>query len=173
MAKVWIPIIAVLEIIGGIVGILFTAWQIAVSPINIFTIIFGLVILGIYVLSLIAGVALWQRRPFGRTASIIVQAIQLPKIISPTIIFTFSFGLDLWIHFLLSETVTKLGFECRFLAFNQFFLNMQGAPLGLGISIISCIFLPMLIGYKALPELEAAIPPPSPVQWDDQIPPGT
>jgi hypothetical protein len=173
MAKVWIRIISVLEIIGGIFGILFTAWQIAVSPINIFTIIFGLVILGIYVLSLVAGVALWQGRPFGRTASIIVQAIQLPKIMSPTIIFTFSFGLDLWIHFLLSETVTKVGFEFRFLAYNEFFLNMQGAPLGLGISIISCIFLPMLVRYKALPEREAAILPPSPVQWDDQIPPRT
>src|SRR4029077_20383200 len=116
MAKAWIRIIAVLEIIGGIVGIILTAWQIAVSPINIFTIIFGLVILGIYVLSLIAGVALWQCRPFGRTASIIVQAIQLPKIISPAIIFTFSFGLDLWIHLLLSETVMNVGFEFRLLA---------------------------------------------------------
>jgi len=173
MAKVWIRIISVLEITGGIFGIMIIAWQITVSPINIFTIIFGLFISGIYVLSLIAGVALWQRRPFGRTASIIVQAIQLPKIISPPIIFMFSFGLDLWIHFIQNGTMAKVGFEFRFLAFNQFFLNMQGAPLGLGISIISCIFLPMLIGYKALPEREAVILPPSPVQWDDQIHPGT
>jgi hypothetical protein len=171
MTKLWIRIIAVLEIIGGIFGILFVAWQIAVSPINIFTIIIGLVILGIYVLSLIAGVALWQGRPFGRTASIIVQAIQLPKIISPTIIFTFSFGLDLWIHFLLSETMTNVGFQFRFLAYNEFFLNMQGAPLGLGISIISCIFLVILVRYKAFPELEADILPPAPVQLDDQTHP--
>jgi len=40
-----------------------------------------------------------------------IQAIQVPKVISPLIIFTFSFGFDLWIH----ASATVVGDSDRFL----------------------------------------------------------
>src|SRR5262249_43826494 len=114
-------------------------------PFNAMTLIFAPIPISIYFLSLVAGVALWRDNSFGRKASIVVQAIQLPKIVSPLIIFTFSFGFDLWVHILLTRGFSSLGFEFKFLAFNQFFFNVQDAPFGLGVSIIACISLAMLL----------------------------
>ena len=150
MTKLLLRTISVLQIVGGVFGLGYTAWgyprgSIAIIP---------LVVIGINLLSLYAGVALWRGRSFGRTASIIVQAMQLPKIISPAIVFMISFGFDLWVYFVKAELLT-LGFEFRFLAFNQFYVNAEGAPLGFGISLVSCVFLAILLRYKprvSLPE---------------------
>ena len=169
MIKVWLRVISVLEMIGGIFGLAFMGWVVLTNPINIFNIILAIVAVGIYVLSFAAGVALWRGRAFGRTASIIVQAIQLPKIFSPAIIFMFSFGFDVWIHYLQSRGFSNLGFELKLLAFNQLFFNVQGAPTGFGVSLTSCVFLTMLLSYKPQVKVEEALapPPPPPVEWGD------
>jgi hypothetical protein len=129
--------------------------------------------ISIYILSLVAGVALWRDNSFGRKASIVVQAIQLPKSVSPLIIFTFSFGFDIWAHILLTGEFSKLGFEFRSLADTEFLFNMQDAPFGLGVSITACIFLAMLLRHKPGRAKEAAIfpppPPPPPPMADDEI----
>ena len=166
--KIWIKIISVLEVIGGIVGLGFVGWVLLSSAINIFTIVFAIVAVVIYIFSFVAGVALWQGRAFGRAASIIIQAIQLPKIISPAIIFMFSFGFDLWIHYLQVGRFSTLGFEFRFLAFNQLFLNSVDAPTGFGISVVSCVFLPALVKYKPQAKRkEVLTPPPPAIEWSD------
>ena len=115
MKRVWLRVISVLEIIGGIFGLAFMGWVVLTNPMNIFNIIIAIVAVGIYVLSFVAGVALWRGRAFGRIASIIVQAIQLPKIFSPAIIFIFSFGFDVWIHIYI-RGFSNLGFELKLLA---------------------------------------------------------
>jgi hypothetical protein len=166
MTRVWLRVISILEIAGGIFGIAFLAWAILTNPINIFTLIMIIATSGIYILSFVAGVALWRGRVFGRIVSIIVQAIQLPKIISPVIIFMFSFGFDAWVHFLLSSGSMNMGFDIRFLAFNQFFLNIQTAPIGIGVSVTSCVFLPILVRYKPQHRVEETLPPP-PIEWGD------
>ncbi len=79
MSKIWIRLIAILEIVGGVCGIAFVGWQFVTLPTHRHTLIFASIALVVYVFSFIAGIALWLERPFGRVASIIVQAIQLPK----------------------------------------------------------------------------------------------
>ncbi len=166
--KLRFQIIAALEVIGGGVGVLFLIWWFLATPFNAYSLILAPIPLGIYILSLVAGVSLWRGRALGRTLSIIVQAIQLPKIISPQIIFIFSFGVDVWVQFLFSGEATKLGFEFRFLAFNQFFFNVPDAPVGLGISIPACAFLIMLLEHKKQPLVtEVAPPPPPPTEWNE------
>jgi len=59
---VWLKIIAVLEIIGGIFGIAFMLWVLLTNPVNVFSILLAIVATGIYVLSLVAGLLLWQDR---------------------------------------------------------------------------------------------------------------
>jgi hypothetical protein len=172
MIKTWMKIIAVLEIVGGVYGAGFSIWWLLSMPLHPLTPIIGLIAISIYALSFIAGAALWRGTSFGRKASIIVQAIQVPKIISPLVIFMFSFGFDLWVHLLQAGNLVNLGFEIRLLAFNQFFINMEGAPVGIGVSVSACVFLTMLLNYDpqtpATEELPP--PPPPPVEWNN--PPG-
>src|SRR5215470_15408894 len=148
MSKTWVRIISVLEIVGGVFGIGDVIWVLLATPFNALTLIFAPIPISIYILSLVADVALWRDNLFGRKASIVVQAIQLPKIMSPLIIFTFSFGFDIWFHILFTREVSNLGFEFRFLAFYQYLFNVQDAPFGLGVSITACIFLAALLRYK-------------------------
>lgn len=129
-------------------------------PVNTLTIILSPVPIGIYLLSLLSGISLWRGRSFGRKASIIIQLIQLPKIISPALIFMFSFGFDFWIHYLLHGNFSTLGFEFRFLAFQQFFSGVEDAPLGFGLSIPAFIFLIILFNYKPGSVKDEFLPPP-------------
>jgi len=124
--------------------------------------------IGIYALSLAAGVTLWQGSSFGRKASFIVQIIQLSKIISPVLIYAFSFGFDVWVHFLMNEGFWGTGIEFRVLAYSQLFFDVQGAPISLGISLTACIFLVTLFLYKpGAPSPEQALPPSPQVVWGD------
>ena len=171
MSKTWVRIISVLEIVGGVDGIGLMIWALMVTPDNALALILAPIPISIYILSLVAGVALWRDNSFGRKASIVVQAIQLPKIASPLIIFMFSFGFDFWVHILFTGGFSKLGFEIRFLADNEFFINVQDAPFGLGVSITACIFLRMLLRHKPGRAKEAVIlpPPPPPPMADGEI----
>jgi len=174
VSKIWIRIISALEIIGGVVGIGFVIFWLLVTPANFLSLILAPIPIGIYILSLVAGITLWRGKPFGRKASIVVQVIQLPKIVSPLIIFMFSFGFDLWVHILFSREFFNVGFQFRFLAFNQFFFYAQDAPFGLGVSLSAGIFLAMLLRHKParVGDNLIVLGPPSPpnpkAEWTDQ-----
>jgi len=149
MSKIWIRIISILEIVGGLSGIAFVVWEIVATPIERHPVAIGAIALAVYVFSFIAGVALWLERPFGRFASIVVQAIQLPKYISQLIIFMFSFGFDVYVYGMLTTNAQPVfGFELKFPAFNQLLVNVPDAPVAFGISISSCVFLGVLLRFK-------------------------
>ena len=146
MSKFWTYLIAILEIVGGICGIGFVVWQSLSSPLDRYTLPFALIIFVIYFLSLVAGITLALGRKFGRVASIVVQAIQLPKYTSQLLIFMFSFGFDAYVYGMLPSNAQPIfGLEFKFLAFNQMFVNVAGAPVMFGISIPACVFLVMLL----------------------------
>jgi hypothetical protein len=170
-----IKLISVLEIIGGVCGIGFIVWVLASTPYNLFALLIAPIPLGIDALSLVAGIALWRGSSFGRKASIVVQTIQIPKLMSPLLTFTFSFGFDVWVHYLLAGNFAKLGVQFNVPAFNAFYINMADSPMGLGVSLTACVFLALLFRYQ--PEVtahEMPLPPPPPADWDDKPePPGT
>ncbi|HEY8186155.1 MAG TPA: hypothetical protein VIF64_08805 [Pyrinomonadaceae bacterium] len=146
MSKFWTYVIAILEIVGGLCGIAFVLWQSATAPLERYNVLFAIIISVIYLLSLVAGIALVLGRKFGRVASIIVQAIQLPKYTSQLLIFMFSFGFDAYVYGMLTNKAqVAFGLEFKFLAFNQLFVNMADAPAGFGISIPATAFLVMLL----------------------------
>ncbi len=91
-----------------------------------------------------------------------IQVIQLPKIISPTIIFMFSFGFDLWVH----ASPPLFGIQFSVFGNNQVFLNVQNAPVDFGISITAIIALLILKKYKPAGRTSLEpLPPPPPVEW--------
>jgi hypothetical protein len=155
-------IIAVLEIIGGLSGFLMTAWFLVLTPFDPMVLILAPIVFLIYGLSVFAGIALWRGRKYGRTASIVVQCLQIPKIFSPALIFIFSFGFDVWVHFLVHPDFTTAGIEVKFGAFNQLFISVPGAPFGLGVSFVGCFFLALLTHYKPGAPTETIEPPPPP-----------
>jgi hypothetical protein len=146
MALTWRRLIAALEVVGGISGIAFLAWELSQIPVSGGTLLAAAVVLSIYVFSLVAGVLLWWGHRWGRLASIIVQAIQLPKIVTPALIFNMCFGLDLYPYLMVGiHGLFGIGFELKLLAFYQFHINAPVPGIGLGVSIPACIFLTALI----------------------------
>ncbi len=164
-----IKFISVLEIVGGVCGIGFLVWVFASTPYNPLALLIAPIPLSIDALSLVAGISLWRGSSFGRKASIVVQTIQIPKLISPLLTFTFSFGLDVWVHYLLAGDFAKLGVQFNVLAFNAFYINMADAPMGLGVSLTACVFLALLFRYQPGAAIgEIPLPPPPPANWDDK-----
>ncbi|HEX8457864.1 MAG TPA: hypothetical protein VF656_11250 [Pyrinomonadaceae bacterium] len=164
-----IKIIAALEVLGGVCGIAFVAWSLIGTAFDFFPLLLALVVAFVYLLSLVAGVALWRGDAFGRRASIVVQTVQIPKLISPLLTFGFSFGLDLWAQWLLAGNFSRVGVEFRVLAFYTLYINMPSAPMGLGVSLTACLFLAALFKYQphATPE-EIIAPPPPPAHWEEE-----
>jgi hypothetical protein len=134
---------------GGVFGTAFVAWQVFTIPINTLTLVLALITEAIYAFCLVAGIALWREHPFGRLASIVVQAIQLPKYFSQVLIFMFSFGFDAYVYGILTANGSPMfGLKFNFFAFNQLFINASEAPAGFGVSITACIFLTILLRVK-------------------------
>jgi hypothetical protein len=149
MSKLWVRLLAVLEIVGGVFGIAFVLSQVAAGPNNRLTLVFALIAFVVYILSFVAGVALLRNHRFGRIGSIIIQSVQLPKYSSQLFVFMFSFGFDAYLYFGLTNAMNAItGFHFKFLAFNQLFVNVSDAPVIFGVSISASIFLTMLLRHK-------------------------
>ena len=177
MTLTWRRIIAALEMVGGIFGIAFLAWELANTQVGGATLLVAAVVLIIYVLSLVAGVLLWRDHKWGRLTSIIVQAIQLPKILSPILIFNICFGLDLYPYLMLGiHGLFGVGFELKLLAFYQLHVGVPVPGIGLGVSIPACIFLTALIKNRkeGEPHKRFYVPPPTdPRYWSAPPAPNT
>jgi hypothetical protein len=164
MSKFLIRAISVLEIVGGLAGIGLITWSVLSQPLDFRAFPVFLFAVGVDCLSLAAGIALWRGTSFGQRASIAVQLIQIPKIVSPAIIFMFSFGFDLWIHFLITDTFSSVGFQTTLFAYNQLFLNVGGAPFDIGVSVTGIVFLFALLRYRPRKPTEV-LPPPPPIDF--------
>gem|GEM_PF-2465127 len=160
MSKIPIRTIAVLEILGGLFSFGFIAWAMVTQPSNIVSAIIGAIALIIDITAVVAGVALWRGTAFGRKASMAIQAIQLPKIVSPIMIFIFSFGFDLWLH----ASASGFGIQTAFFGSNQLFFNVENVPGDIGISVTAIIALVILNKFQPVVR-ETPLPPPPPIDW--------
>jgi hypothetical protein len=149
MTNIWLRTIAGLEVVGGLWGVGIALWQMMTVPLNAQLAALIMAIVGIYVLSVVAGVGLWLDHSFGRLLSIIVQAIQLPKLLSPPLIFFFSAGLDLYFCWTMFARPSHLMVDIKVGAYHQIFFNAPGTPFGLGMSIPACVFLVKLLKCKS------------------------
>ena len=164
MSKVPIRIIASLQIIGGIVTFGYFAWSLAANPPNIPSGIIAIIELLIDVAAVVAGITLWLGTSFGRKASMVIQAIQLPKITSPTVVFLFTFGFDVWVH---ASSAGVVGIQLSVFQ-HALFLNTQNAPVDIGISITAIIALVLLKRYVPESRTAGPLPPPPPLDWSDE-----
>jgi hypothetical protein len=163
MSQVPIKVIAVLQLIGGVAGVVFLPWA-QIPHVNVLVWPIAIIVLLINLLAVIAAIALWCEMSFGRAVSLAIQTIQLPKIMSAPLVFMFSFGLDVWVHASPSGVV-----GIQFSIFNnQLFLNVPNAPGAFGISITSIIALVILRKFQAERRPAKPLPPPPPNDWSDE-----
>jgi len=84
---------------------------------------------------------------------------------SPTLVFLFSFGFDVWVH---ASPSGVAGIEFSVLN-HQLFLNVQNAPVSFGISITAIIALVILKKYQPEPRTAGPLPPPPSTDWSDDV----
>ena len=169
MNKALRRLIAGLEVIGGIGGLVILAKQLPTFPLEIHVIVLAPVAICIFLLSLIAGLLLWRDHRAGRMASIIVQVIQLPKLFSPLLSFMFSFGFDVYPYVVVARGVSRVDVGFQLFAFYNLYLNQPRIPVAFGISIPAAAFLIMLLRYKPDDKSGKVMPPPPPTnsEWSD------
>jgi hypothetical protein len=164
MSKVPIRVIAVFQIIGGLFSMAFIAWALLAQVRDILSVGVGIGEILVDTLGVVAGIMLWGGTSSGRKASMAIQIIQLPKIISPSLVFMFSFGFDFWVH----ASSAALGFQTAFLGNNQVFIGVgvQDVPVDLGVSVTAIIALVILNKYKPVARTPVGpLPPPPPNDW--------
>ena len=151
--------------LGGVAGVGTVFWQILVAPDDDPAITLAPIPAALYVFSSVAGLLLWLGKPGGRKASMAVQVLQVPKLMSPQIAFIFSVGCDLWVHYLWRDEFSLVGFELKLPAFHQIFTSEADAPFVFGISLTALFFLAVLGRYKPN-YLSLREPPAPPSEWN-------
>ena len=165
-------LISGLEVVGGVFGVFTFAKHLPGYRLDAYLLLLAPIVIGIFLMSLIAGVLLWRNHRAGRMASIIVQVIQLPKIVSPLLTFLFSFGLDCYPYLQVNKgRVLHAGVGFKLGAFYNLYLNNPGIPFSVGISIPAIVFLIVLLRHKAAGTREKPMPPPPPTdsEWADYV----
>jgi hypothetical protein len=141
--------IALMEIVGGVTGFLWVGVEVIQRRIVGVELVLGGIVAAIFLLSLFSGLLLWQDLRTGYGASIVIQLLQLPKILAVQFTFVLSFGFDAWVMLIMLPD--RHGFDFRLQPGGFYYLHLArppGAPLGLGISIVSCVTLVLLLRNK-------------------------
>jgi hypothetical protein len=145
-------VIASLEIIGGVTGPVIVLVENGRRGCPIDTVPIAAILIGLYLLSLFAGVMLWRDQRVGYIASVVIQLVQLPKLIGRNYVFMMSFGFDVAPTFttIPEQKAFMLSVNVRMGADHVLVLDPPpGAPYGWGISIVSFIALCMLVTGRA------------------------
>ena len=167
----WMRIIAVLEVVGGACGIAGVAWGTAsrlgavftderVGPVGFSTLMYAAAAVGVYSLSLIAGVALLRGRRSGRALSFAVQAIQLPKFHLPPLAYGFSFGLDLFVEYARTRGPYGFSVSYAFPSAHELSVSEGGGVVSLGVSLTAWLFLTCLFRVRRLERMEKDVTEP-------------
>jgi len=138
-------LIAIIEIVGGAIGLFIIVpviWGIT-SLLSSGT--FSLAIAGsilifvlgicLYILSVIAGVALWRNSRKGVTLSLIVQAVQIPSLVISGFIYSFISGLAMYLY-LDFQSGVWINFN---ISMFRIYLSSSNNGFVLGINVIALL----------------------------------
>lgn len=119
MASFWRKSIAVLQIVGGVAGVIAVTLEVAGKAASPNAIIRASALATLFVFAAFAGVMLWRDTPLGRVMSVIVQCVQLPKFLAGDIAFLVSYGLDLSVIGVRWPNASVLTFDFRLMGHYQ------------------------------------------------------
>jgi len=144
---IWVRLIALFEMIGGLVGIGSTLWVIILSSNVSFTspLIFVIIIvfIALYAICFTAGLLLWQGRRRGNILSRWVQVVQIPVFTIAGFSYKFIAGLGV----LLGGEETGFNFEF-FLGSQMSFSGGGSNVLSLGVNAIAIVILIYLLSTR-------------------------
>ena len=144
-------VLAVFEVLGGIVGPVVIVTQLSNRPPNIVDLGVAALLCVPFLISLVAGVFLWRGTRAGRVLSVAVMVIQLPKVLSPDFAFMMSFGFDVSALATFRAGSSWFGVDIQPGAVCRFLVNGREMPVGFGVSLMSCFWLCFLIGFYRSP----------------------
>lgn len=134
--------VALLEIIGGILGVV-TALDYLSNSAGIGVII-CLLFAGFYGYSVLAGYWLWQNLAKGYRASVLLQLLQIPVLVSPLLTYEFVSGLMLRILIGTGGFDTSLNFGSQF----TFELMPQNTGFSIGVNCVPVVVYYLLKNFR-------------------------
>jgi len=138
-----IKFISLIQIIGGVLGILisFQFLSLHILPIS-------LLILIIFVLSIIAGIYLWQEKNIGYWLTYIVQVLQVPYVVTNIISYSIVSGLQLAFIIVSSSQILNLNTNFWIGSNANFGIYNEVPFSALGFNIVPVIIILYLVNYQ-------------------------
>lgn len=154
-------IIAIWEMVGGLLGIIFTVQYMFILSVKPAQLLFSALFIGLYVLSGVAGFYLWKNQRRGISLSMLMQVLQLPLFSIPvliTYIFTLPLGLVPLIYGGSTGSGTEIGVHLQLFVLPEWALTLGGGEgqFALGVNVVALICM----GYLAsgLSKRPASVP---------------
>lgn len=144
MHKLFVLFIAWVEIIGGVIGVLITAYYLVRNYNNVTFVILLSISVVSYIIVLIAGYWLFRQTRRGLILSRIIQLFQIPNLISSLLIYDFIAGLD----FSILAGIKGLRFTFYFGSRLDLFVLRPRVEFELGVNLIAVIFFVVLMSYR-------------------------
>ncbi len=143
-------IIAIWEMIGGLLGIIVSIrymFVLAVKPVEL---PFYALFIGLYLLSGVAGWYLWKNQRRGISLSILIQALQIPYFSFPgfiTYLLTLPLGIVVMLYGSFTGSESQIGFHLQLFVLPEWSLRFGGieGQFVLGANVVALICL----GYLA------------------------
>lgn len=144
-------VIAIWEVVGGFLGIIVSIWYLFVNVVTPINLLIYAIFIGLYVLSGVAGLFLWKNQRRGISWSILIQALQIPVVTSPVLIYLFALPLAivLMLYGVFTGPETSMGFHVQVLFLPDWSLRFGGTEgqFVLGVNVVALICLVYLSSH--------------------------
>jgi len=155
MKQRWTRFIAGVEIFGGVSGIIVTVVIVVNSGMNFFTALLGGIGVSLSALCVGAGVLLWRNHPAGMTLSLIIQALQIPRVSFGGLLYYFFLGIDtgLAVSGLEPGADLRVHFSLNFGGNLRLNIGTDPNPIMLGVNIFAIFAFSYLLKQLMRPQV--------------------
>ena len=136
-----------ISILGGVVGVVFTAASLpqVTRDGSSLALIVSLVFWGLYALSVIAGIMLWQEKPLGIILSLPILALQIPQFNIGRLSYRFVVGLEITPYLHSGGFAVNANLSSEW----QFNIWPQSPPFAIGINLVALLmFITVFKQYR-------------------------
>ncbi|RLB72528.1 MAG: hypothetical protein DRH06_03850 [Deltaproteobacteria bacterium] len=145
MKRLFLQLIAILEIVGGIWGLSIMLYRMGNVLDNFKFLLFLLLYLLPFIFSLCSGILLWKQKSIGLTLSLVLQLLQIPYFALAGLYYSFISGVLAGIRISFLEGMTHYNFNFLFGGYCQI---QTGLPIGIsafGINLFAVITFVFLL----------------------------
>ncbi len=154
MKQRWTRFIAGEEIFGGVSGAVITILIVASLEMNFFTALIGGIGMGLSAICVGAGIFLWRNHPAGMTFSLIIQALQIPRVALGGLLYYFFLGIDtgLAVSGLEPGADLRVHFDLNFGGNLRLNIGTDPHPIMLGVNVFAIFAFSYLLKLLMRPD---------------------